>query len=189
MRMTNDECRMTNRKSSFTNRHSAPGWTLVELLIVIGIIGLLIGFMAPRLVSRALNLARVTAARQQMDEIRKALVGDPNLISDGELASPGYHGDVGAWPPPAPGDTIGLTWLWRQPPGVATYNPYTKHGWNGPYIRADSMLRFIDDPWTNPYRFIRDANNNPIGIQSMGADGFFGPPVPGAPVDDITVMF
>ncbi len=176
-------------KPRIVRRDDRPGWTLVELLIVIAIVGLLIGFMAPRLVSRTLNLARATAARQQMDEIRKALVGDPNLISDGELVSPGYKGDVGSWPPPAPGDTIGLTWLWRQPPNVPTYNPYTKHGWNGPYIRADSSLRFLDDPWTNPYRFIRDSNNNPIGIESMGADGFFGPPLPGQPVDDIRVMF
>jgi general secretion pathway protein G len=180
---------MTNRKSSFVNRHSAPGWTLIELLIVIAIIGVLIAFMVPRLVGRTVNLARITATKQQMDEIRKALVGDLSLISDGEMVSPGYKGDVGSWPPPAPGDTTGLTWLWRQPPNVPTYNPYTKHGWNGPYIRADSSLRFLDDAWGNAYLFVRDANNNPIGIKSIGPDGILGPPISGGAVDDITVMF
>jgi len=168
---------------------SRPGWTLVELMIVIGIIGLLAAFMVPRLVSRTMTLARITATRQQMDEIRKALVGDPNLVNEGELVSPGYHGDVGSWPPSAPGDTVGLTWLWRAPPGVPTYNPYTRHGWNGPYIRADSSLRYLDDAWENPFRFVRDANNNPIGLESAGPDGIYGPPLPGSPVDDIIVMF
>jgi prepilin-type N-terminal cleavage/methylation domain-containing protein len=165
------------------------GWTLIELMIAITIIGLLIGFMAPRLVGRVVNQARVTATRQQMDEIRKALVGDPNLIVDGELVAPGYHGDVGSWPPPAPGDTIGLSWLYRQPPGVPAYNPYTKHGWNGPYIRADSQLRYLDDSWQNAFRLIRDATGKPIGLESMGPDGVFGPPIPGGAVDDIRVLF
>jgi general secretion pathway protein G len=172
-----------------TTRHFRKGWTLIELMIAIAIVGLLIGFMAPRLVGRVVNQARVTATRQQMEEIRKALVGDPNLINDGELVSPGYLGDVGTWPPPAPGDTIGLTWLWRQPAGVPAYNPYTKHGWNGPYIRADSMLRYLDDAWENPFRYIRDGTGKPIGLESMGPDGVFGPPVPGGVVDDIRIFF
>lgn len=171
------------------NRGCRKGWTLIELMVAIAIVGLLIGFMAPRLVGRVVNQARVTATRQQMDEIRKALVGDPNLISDGELVSPGYVGDVGSWPPPATSDTVGLTWLWRQPPGVPSFNPYTKHGWNGPYIRADSSLRFLDDAWANPFRFVRDPNGKPIGLESMGQDGVFGPPVPGGTVDDIRIMF
>jgi general secretion pathway protein G len=180
---------MTNRKSSFANRHFAPGWTLIELMIVIAIIGILVAYMMPHLVSRSVNLARITATKEQMDEIRKALVGDPSLISDGELAAPGYKGDVGTWPPSAPGDTIGLTWLWRQPPGVPTYNPYTHHGWDGPYIRADSSLRFLDDAWGNSFSFVRDSANNPIGLRSLGPDGFPGTPPSGGSSDDIIVMF
>jgi general secretion pathway protein G len=165
------------------------GWSLVELLVVIMIIGLLIGFMAPRLVGRLLTQAKVTASRQQMDELKKALVGDPNVIVNGEMISVGYRGDAGAWPPPASGDTLGLTWLMRKPPSVPAYNPFTHHGWNGPYIRSDSAMRFLDDAWGNPYRYIRDSNNEPIGLESAGPDGNFAPPPPEAAEDNIQVRW
>ena len=177
------------RPDTTDRTYRTRGWTLIELLIVIAIIGLLIGYMGPRLVSRVVGQARVTATRQQEEEIKKALVGDPSLVVDGELVSVGYRGDVGSWPPPAPGDTQGLTWLWRQPPNVPAYNPYTRHGWNGPYIRADSTLGYIDDAWGNPFRFVRDGSGKPIGIESAGPDGVYGPPMPGAAVDDVRVMF
>jgi general secretion pathway protein G len=176
-------------RPSGVRRTARSGWTLVELLIVIAIIGLLIGYMVPKMASRMLTQARVSATRSQEDELKKALVGDPNLVVNGEFVSLGYRGDVGAWPPAAPGDTLGLTWLWRQPVGVPAYNPYTKHGWNGPYIHADSSLKFLDDSWGNSYRFVRDGLGQPIGIQSAGPDGYFGPPPGSSTVDDITVMF
>jgi prepilin-type N-terminal cleavage/methylation domain-containing protein len=165
------------------------GWTLVELLVALSIIGLLIGFMVPRLVSRTVSQARIAATRQQMEELSKALVGDPRQVVEGELVSVGYRGDVGAWPPPAPGDTLGLTWLWLRPPGVPIYDFYTKRGWNGPYIRADSSKRFLDDSWGNPYRFIRDENRLPIGLESAGPDGLFVPPPANAAEDNIQVRW
>jgi len=173
------------------NRHqtSERGWSLVELLIVIMIIGLLIGFTAPRLVGRIVNQARVTVCRQQMDEIKKALTGDPSVISDGEMVVTGYRGDVGAWPPSAPGDSLGLTYLMIKPPGVADFNPYTRHGWNGPYLRADSAKRFLNDPWGVSYRFIRDEHNEPVGLESAGPDGRFEQPPPDAAADNIQVRW
>jgi hypothetical protein len=162
---------------------------LIELLTVMMIVGLLIAFMVPRMVSRITTQARVAATRQRMDELKKALVGDPNLVVDGEMVSVGYRGDVGAWPPSAPGDNLGLIYLWRQPPGVPSYNPYTRHGWNGPYVRADSTLEFEDDAWENPYRFIRDSNNNPIGLESAGPDGILDPPPPEATADNLRVLW
>lgn len=158
----------------------------MELLIVIGVIGLLLAYMGPRLVGRMLERTKIVVTRQKAEELKKALVGEL-LIVDGQPVMSGYRYDVGAWPPPAPGDTIGLTWLWRQPPGVPSYNYYTQHGWNGPYIRGDSSLSFLFDAWQNPFRFVRDANGVPIGIQSAGPDGVFGPV--GTKDDDITVMF
>jgi general secretion pathway protein G len=174
--------------------HDRPGWSLIELMVVILIIGLLVAFMAPRLVSRMLTQARVAACRQQMSEIKIALVGDPTLVVEGEMISLGYHGDVGSWPPSWPGDTMGFHYLTFPPPGIPAWDPYTKHGWHGPYLHADtsaSARDIQDDPWENPYQYIRDANGNPIGILSAGPDGDF-VSVPGGPdatLDNIRVMF
>lgn len=169
---------------------SERGWSLVELLVVIMVIGLLIGFTAPQMVGRIVSRARMAVARQQMEEVKKALVGDPSMISDGEMVSPGYRGDVGSWPPSAPGDSLGLTYLMVKPPGVAEYSPYTRRGWNGPYIRADSAKRFLDDPWGTSYRFVRDVTTNePVGLESAGPDGAFVSPPPNAAADNIQVRW
>lgn len=169
------------------------GWSLVELLVVILIIGLLVAFTGPRLVYRLLTQTRVTATRQQMEEIRIALKGDPRLVSaDGEMYSGGYVNDVGDWPPPAPGDTLGLKWLAVKPPGVPAWDPYIRRGWNGPYLRiqTDSLAQdYTVDAWENPYRFIRDANGVPIGLESAGPDGLFAPPPPDADKDNIKVYW
>ena len=165
------------------------GWSLIELMVVIMIIGLLIAFTAPRLVGRVVNQARMAATRQQMEEIKKALVGDPSLIVDGEMAAPGYRGDVGDWPPSAPNDSLGLTYLMTPPPGVPSYNPYTHHGWNGPYIRADSPDRILFDSWGTSYRFVRDSTGTPIGLESAGPDGRFDSPPDNAGADNVQVRW
>jgi hypothetical protein len=159
------------------------------MMAVILIIGLLIGFMIPRMVSRAVTQARVAACRQQLSEIKKALVGDPSIVVEGEQIDIGYVGDVGSYPPPAPGDTVGLAWLWKQPPGVPAWNPYTRRGWHGPYIRTDSAQRFTDDPWENPYRYIRGPSGTPEGLESAGPDGMFAPPPPNAAADNIQIRW
>jgi len=187
--MSNDECRMSNVRDSRSAIHNSQGFTLLELLIVISIIGLLLAYTAPRLVGRIVNQARVVACRQQMEEVKKALVGDPSIIINGQLGDPGYVGDVGSYPPAAPNDSLGFTYLMEQPPGVPLWNPYTGHGWNGPYIRADSVKRFATDPWGNSFRFIRDAGGNPTGLESAGPDGVFDPPPPTASDDNIQVMW
>ena len=174
--------------------HDRPGWSIIELLVVILIIGLLIAFTAPKLVSKMTTRARVAETREQLGEIKIALVGDPRLQVEGEMNSLGYHGDVGAWPGGFPGDSMGFHWLYTRPPGVPAWEPYTKHGWHGPYLHVDtsaSARDIQDDPWENPYQYIRDSNGNPIGIMSAGPDGDF-VSVPGGPdatLDNIRVMF
>ena len=181
---------MNRQPPAASRQPNRPGWTLIELLVVIAIIALLIAYLTPILVGHVLTRARIVATQQQLDELKKALVGDPSLGMIGDdFVAPGYHGDVGTWPPPAPSDTTGLTWLWKPPPGVPAWNPYTHHGWNGPYIRSDSSLSFLDDPWGNPIRYIRDSTGNPVGLESLGPDGVLGAPVSGSQDDDIKVYF
>jgi general secretion pathway protein G len=87
--------------------NSDLGFTLLELLVVMVIIGLLVGYVAPNYFS-AVSKSEVKAARAQIDSLQKALVA--------------YRLDIGAYP-----DTSqGLAALQTKPAGV--------RNWSGPYL-------------------------------------------------------
>jgi type II secretory pathway pseudopilin PulG len=103
------------------------GVTIVELLVVIFIISIFIAFFVPTVLNRAANHARITTTRQKLDQLRKAIVGTPELISNGEYVDTGFKGDMGRLP----------TSLLELVDTTITpkWNQFAKHGWNGPYIR------------------------------------------------------
>jgi general secretion pathway protein G len=97
------------RRQLARTRSGAPGrgFTLLELLVVMVIIGLLVGYVAPNYFS-AVGKSEVKATRAQIDALQKALVA--------------YRLDVGAYP-----DTqAGLAALHVKPAGLAA--------WAGPYL-------------------------------------------------------
>ncbi len=100
---------------------SDDGFTLLEILVVIAILGLLIGLVAPA-VLRQLGSARVSIARQSIDRL--------GAILDT------YKLDVGSYP----STEQGLAALSAQPAGVAN--------WNGPYVKGNTALL---DAWNHPY--------------------------------------
>lgn len=99
----------------------AAGFTLLELLVVMVIIGLLVGYVAPNYFG-AVGKSEVKAARAQLDALNKALVA--------------YRLDVGSYPP----SEAGLGALVRQPAGVRQWaGPYLSKGlpldpWGRPYV-------------------------------------------------------
>ena len=100
---------------------SDAGFTLLEILVVVAILGLLIGLVAPA-VLRQLGGARVSIARQSIERIGSVL----------DL----YKLDVGSYPT----TDEGLAALVSKPAGVDV--------WNGPYLKADAVPV---DPWNRPY--------------------------------------
>ena len=86
------------------------GFTLLELLVVVAIIGLLVGYVAPRYFSQ-LGKSEVTAARAQIDGLEKALDQ--------------YRLDTGKFP------------TTEQVLKALTAKPADEPKWRGPYLRKD----------------------------------------------------
>ncbi len=117
------------------------GFTLMELLVVMAIIGLLAVLVAPRVI-QYLSGAKVDTATVQIDRLSGVL----------DL----YRLEIGQYP--SQGD--GLTVLVERPANVSN--------WNGPYIRNDKSLT---DPWGNPYLYRYPGEQGEFDLYTLGADG------------------
>src|ERR1700684_1414621 len=117
------------------------GFTLVEMLVVITIIGLIMGLIGPRVLNY-LSESKVKAAKIQLQSFAGAL----------DL----FYLDAGRFPSTAEG----LAALVRQTPGVAA--------WNGPYLKGGSIP---NDPWSHSYVYRSPGEHGPYDIISYGADG------------------
>jgi general secretion pathway protein G len=105
-------------------RRPEAAFTLLELLVVVAIIGLLVGYVAPRYFGQV-SKSEITTARAQIDALEKALEQ--------------YRLDTGRYP----STEMGLNALVQRPQGEAK--------WNGPYLRKDVPLDPWGKPYT--YRF------------------------------------
>ncbi len=97
------------------------GFTLLELLVVLAILGLLIGLVAPAAL-RQLGSAKEKIAHQSIERLAGVL----------DI----YKLDVGSYPT----TEQGLQALITQPSGVTR--------WNGPYLKGEKVP---EDPWGRPY--------------------------------------
>jgi len=122
-------------------QENEAGFTLVEMLVVIAIIGLIMGLIGPRVLNY-LSESKVKAARIQLQSFQSAL----------DL----YYLDAGRFPSTAEG----LTALVRATPGVAA--------WNGPYLKGGNVP---NDPWNHPYVYRAPGDHGPYDIVSYGSDG------------------
>ena len=120
------------------------GFTLLEVMVVIFVIGLLATLVAPKIVGRA-DDARRTKAIADMKGIEQAL----NL----------YRLDGGAYPTTEQG-LEALVHRPERPPAPRAWNP------NG-YLE-----RVPVDPWGHPYAYLGDGSR--FTLRSYGADGVDG---------------
>lgn len=100
-------------ETTIPNQGAHRGFTLLELLVVILIIGLLTGIVAPRFLGQV-SRSEVTTARAQMESFDKALQA--------------FRLDTGHFPT----SSQGLRALIVQPPEEAR--------WRGPYLQGDVPL-------------------------------------------------
>lgn len=131
--------------SSPDEKRSAGGFTLIEVLVVIAIIGTLAALVGPSIV-RNLGDANVGAARTQIETFGMAL----------DL----YRMDNTAYP----STEQGLAALRTEP-----RDPAIARTWRGPYLRRSVPL----DPWGRPYVYLSPGLENPeaYDLYTFGRDG------------------
>ena len=133
--------------SKRARRRRRAGFTLVEMLVVLAIIGLISALVGPRVLSQ-LTDSRARAAKLQIEAFSSAL--DIFFI------------DVGRYPV----ENEGLAALMQKPSSVQV--------WNGPYLRGD---RVPLDPWGREYRYASDGRTfqiSTLGPDGTGASAQLG---------------
>lgn len=128
-------------------RHASIGFTLIEMLVVMVLIGLLAGLVGPRL------FGRVDTSKVQSTLVQIKLL--ENSISVMAL-------DING--PPVAAD--GLSWLVTRPDAEPQ-----RSLWKGPYIDG----RLPKDAWGNAFLFRQPGvNGRDFSVISLGADGAAG---------------
>lgn len=126
----------------FARRISARGFTLLELLVVMVIIGLLAGYVGPKYFDQADKAAQRTA-KAQIESFKKSLAT--------------YRLETGRFPT----SDQGLNALIQR--------PGNEPKWQGPYLDARSVPL---DPWSHPYIYRSPGKNGAdYDIISLGKDG------------------
>jgi len=133
------------------------GFTLIELVIIIVVLGIIAAVAIPKFGDLSEN-SKVGATKEEMLHIKRAIVGDPQVVAGGEYINRGFEGDVGH----VPGS---LSDLVSKPDSVTNYDKFTRFGWNGPYIDS-AGLEYLTDAWGQSYAYNSIART----ITATGAD-------------------
>jgi general secretion pathway protein G len=131
---------LRDRNFGMVSRRRERGFTLLELLVVLVILGLFATIAAPR-VLKYLGSAKSDTAVAQISAIGSAL----------DL----YRLDVGRYPT----EQEGLDALLTRPSDALR--------WNGPYVQKREM---IIDPWGRTYHYRAPGQHAEYDLYSLGAD-------------------
>jgi general secretion pathway protein G len=117
------------------------GFTLLELLVVLGIIAMLAGLVGPQ-VMKHMGESKVKAAKVQIEDLAQTL----------DM----YKLDVGSYPTS------------EQGLNALIDNPGDIQRWNGPYLRKSKVPL---DPWNQEYKYTSPGEHGKFDVSSLGADG------------------
>lgn len=121
-------------------RRANGGFTLLEILVVLVILGMLASLVGPQ-VFKQLGGSKTKAAQLQIQELSAAL----------DL----YRLELGGYP----NNQQGLDALITKPSNVPN--------WNGPYLKKKVIRQ---DPWGNDYQYLYPGQYGDFDLWSFGAD-------------------
>lgn len=131
------------KSNSLQGKVFNKGFTLIEIMVVVVILGILATLVVPKIMGRP-DEARVVAAKQDIASIMQAL----NL----------YRLDNSRYP----STEQGLKALVEQP----TTEPLPRN-----YKQGGYLPRVPADPWGASYQFLNPGINGEVDVMSFGADG------------------
>ncbi|HEY5790220.1 MAG TPA: type II secretion system major pseudopilin GspG [Gammaproteobacteria bacterium] len=134
--------------------NSQRGFTLIEIMVVVVILGILAAIIVPRVLDRP-DTARIVKARQDIRTLESAL----NLYR-----LDNYH---------YPSTEQGLEALVTKPGGEPDARNYPQGGY---------IDRLPIDPWQRPYLFLNPGEHSAIDVYTLGADGVPGGEGPDADI-------
>jgi len=155
-----------NGKTATSIRLSTPrGFTLIEIILVLILLGIIAAIAVPRYVDLT-GAGKRNVTQERMNNIRRAIMGDPTMVVGGRFSQAGFRGDLNQLPNP-------LSQLTTQ--GVLpAWDKFTRRGWNGPYIDAGQLI----DGWRNPITIggfdANGVNGRTFTLRSAGPDGIAG---------------
>ena len=126
---------------SIRSRRKAAGFTLIEVMVVVVILGILAAVIVPKIMDKP-DQARVTAAKAGIKSIESAL----NLYKLDNF----YY----------PTTQQGLEALVSQPGGDPPAKNWTQY-----------LSSLPKDPWGKPYQYLCPGTKGEVDIVSLGADG------------------
>lgn len=122
-------------------KQAEKGFTLLELLVVLGIIAMLAGIVGPQ-VMKHMGGAKTKSAKVQVEDLSAAL----------DM----YKLDVGKYPTS------------EQGLAALVVKPADSSRWNGPYLRK---VKVPKDPWIQDYHYTSPGQHGRFDLYSFGADG------------------
>lgn len=124
------------------SRRAWRGFTIIEVIVIVVILGVLAAFVAPRL------LKRIGGAKQSTAASSAATLANQVV---------GMAADMGRFPDPG------------TPITILYENPGEGSKWDGPYVQNPDQLK---DPWGNYFILIVPGSKNvDFDVVSYGADG------------------
>jgi len=166
------------RMGSGRQEKRGQGLTLIEVIVILAVLVILVALLVPSTV-QILTGARRNVTLDEMENLKKAMIGDPDLKTSGVRSSFAYLGDMGN----LPSTLDDLVTQGAQPAYAFNSSKGVGAGWRGPYITlgpgSDAASHRVD-AFGNDYAYsitnFTNAQGQTVDAQvvSLGADGVAG---------------